>query len=864
MHKRFVFIILFLVLNLGASVVTQAQTITTIAGTGVAGFSGDGGSALSADLFSPVLVTLDANGNLFFSDNRNHRIRRIDALTGIITTVAGSGPVGPGPGGFGGDGGLATSATLNFPNKVAFDLAGNLFFADNANHRIRRIDAVTGIITTVAGTGTAGFSGDGGLALNAELFGPTSLLFDSNGNMLVADQRNHRIRKIDAITGIITTIAGSGSAGPGPGGFSGDNGPAINALLYHPGDIVIDAQGNLLFTDQGNNRIRKIQAATGIITTIAGIGPSDPSSGGFAGDGGPATNAQFFTPSALTLDSNGNLFVCDHYNNRVRMINTAGIITTVAGSGPTGIGTGSFGGDGGPATSALLHQPNGVVVSALGKLFIADQGNQRIRTLNQPPNCSGASIADQSAGTNCQALISGADVSGVTDPDNDNLVITVNPTTLSLGVNSVTVTADDGNGGTCSTIIIVNVVDNAAPVPNVANLPDAIGECSVTLTAPTATDNCAGSITATTSDPLIYNTQGTFTVIWAYNDGNGNTCQQTQKVIVDDITAPTPNVANLPDIVGECNATINSTPMATDNCAGSITATTIYPLIYNTQGTFTVTWTYNDGNGNTCQQTQKVIVDDITAPTLTVNSTPITLWPPNHQYVTINVSQCVTSISDNCNSLLSISDVVITQVSSDEPEDARGGGDGSTTNDIVITSCSSVKLRAEREGSGNGRVYRIHLQVSDGNGNSTTATCQVHVPKSQNGNPAVDDGAAAGYIVTSSCGSAPKFSSNLDNNAKLEIVIPGDYALEQNYPNPFNPETEIRFQLPQDSHVLLKLFNTLGREILTLADGQYQAGYHRLRWNGKDAQGNPLASGVYLYQLRAGGFSQVRKMSLLR
>ena len=790
MHKRFVFIILFLVLNLGASVVTQAQTITTIAGTGVAGFSGDGGSALSADLFSPVLVTLDANGNLVFSDNRNHRIRRIDALTGIITTVAGSGPVGPGPGGFGGDGGLATSATLNFPNKVAFDLAGNLFFADNANHRIRRIDAVTGIITTVAGTGTAGFSGDGGLALNAELFGPVSVLIQPNGDMLIGDQRNHRIRKIDFVTGIITTLAGSGPAGPGPGSFGGDNGSATDALLFHPGDMVMDAQGNLLFTDMGNNRIRKIDTATGVITTIAGIGPSDASGGAFGGDGGPASSAQLFFPTALVLDANGNLFFSDHYNNRIRMINTAGIITTVAGSGPTGIGTGSFGGDGGLATSAFLHQPNGVAIDASGRLLIADQENQRIRIvpINQPPNCSGAFIVDQSAGANCQATISGADVSGVIDFNNDNLTITVSPTTLSLGANSVTVTADDGNGGTCSTIIIVNVVDNAAPVPNVANLPDAIGECSVTLTAPTATDNCAGSISATTNDPLIY----------------------------------------------------------------------------NTQGTFTVTWTYNDGNGNTCQQTQQVIVDDITAPTLTVNSAPFTLWPPNHQYVTINVSQCVTSISDNCNNSLSMSDVVITQVSSDEPEDAQGGGDGSTTNDIVITSCSSVKLRAERQGSGNGRVYRIHLQVSDGNGNSTTATCQVHVPKSQNGNPAVDDGAAAGYIVTSSCGSAPKFSSNLDNKAKLEIVIPGDYALEQNYPNPFNPETEIRFQLPQASHVVLKIFNTLGREIITLADRQLEAGYHRLRWNGEDAHGITLTSGVYLYQLRAGGFSQVKKMSLLR
>ncbi len=715
MHARVTFATLLLSLLLGTFFVTQAQTITTIAGTGVAGFSGDGGSALSAELFSPVLVTLDANGNLFFSDNRNHRIRRIDAMTGVITTVAGSGPVGPGPGGFGGDGGPATSATLNFPNKVTFDSAGNLFFADNANHRIRRIDVVTGVITTVAGTGVAGFSGDGGLALNAELFGPVSVSFQPNGDMLITDQRNHRIRKIDATTGIITTIAGSGPAGPGPGSFGGDSGPATSALLFHPGDMVIDPQGDLLFTDQGNNRIRKIQTVTGIITTIAGIGPSDPSTGGFAGDGGLAISAQFFTPSALALDACGNLYVTDHYNNRVRMISTAGIITTVAGSGSTGIGVGGFGGDGGLATSALLHQPNGVVVDGSGRLLIADQENQRIR------------------------------------------------------------------------IITGNVVDNTAPVPDVANLPDATGECSVTLTAPTATDNCAGSITATTSDPLTY----------------------------------------------------------------------------NTQGNFTVTWTYGDGNGNTSQQTQKVIVDDVTSPTFTVSSTPISLWPPNHKYVTINVSQCVTSVSDNCNSSLSTGDVVITQVSSDEPEDAQGGGDGNTTDDIVVTSCSTVDLRRERQGSGNGRVYTIHLQVSDGNGNSSTATCQVHVPKSQNGNPAVDGGAAAGYIVTSSCGSAPKFSGNF-GNTKPQAVIPDGYTLQQNYPNPFNPTTEITFALPEASEVTLAIYNTYGQLVRTLASGNYASGRYKVVWDGKNEAGAQVSSGVHLYVIKAGTFKAQRRLVLTK
>lgn len=705
MHSFVMSLLLFI------SVVAPAQTITTIAGTGVAGFSGDGGSALSADLFSPVLVTLDASGNIFFADNRNHRIRKIDAVTGVITTIAGSGPVGPGPGGFGGDGGLATNAVLNFPNKVTFDLAGNLFVADNANHRIRRIDAITGAITTIAGTGVAGFSGDGGLATNAELFGPVSVLIQSNGDILITDQRNHRIRKIDAVSNIITTIAGSGPTGPGPGSFNGDGGLATNALLFHPGDMIFDAQGNLLFTDMSNNRIRKIDVATGIITTIAGTGPSDVSGGAFGGDGGLALNAQFFFPTALARDAIGNLFVTDHFNNRVRMINTAGIITTVAGSGPTGIGVGGFGGDGGPTTSAFLHQPNGVAIDALGRLLIADQENQRIRIvpLNQPPNCSNATIANRSAGANCQATISGAEVTGVIDPDNDDLTITVNPTTLSLGANSVTVTADDGNGGTCSTSITVNVIDNNAP-------------------------------------------------------------------------------------------------------------------------------------------------------TLIVNSTPITLWPPNHQYVTINVSQFVTSVSDNCNSSISVNDVVITQVSSDEPEDAQGGGDGNTNNDIVITSCSTVDLRAERQGSGNGRVYTIHLQVSDGNDNTATATCQVHVPKSQNGKPAVDDGTAAGYIVDGNCSSATKLSSNF---SKPMMILEG-YALEQNYPNPFNPITEITFAIPEPAEVSLSIYNIHGQLVRRLVSGHYAAGRYSVKWNATNGDNVPVTSGLYLYMLKAGNFIAQRRLVLMK
>ena len=242
------------------------------------------------------------------------------------------------------------------------------------------------------------------------------------------------------------------------------------------------------------------------------------------------------------------------------------------------------------------------------EIFIAKLGPS-----NQPPDCSGAVIADHSADANCQATISGADVTAVIDPDGDPLTITVSPTTLVLGANTVTVTADDGNGGTCSTDITVNVVDDTAPVPDVANLPDATGECSVTLTAPTATDNCAGSITATTTDPTTYTTQGSFSVTWTYDDGNGNTSQQTQNVIVDDVTDPviTLNGANPLTLIRFSGPYVEPEAVVTDNCNPSPSLAISGTVDTNLPGSYPVTYNADDGNGNTSQVIRTVnVIDD--------------------------------------------------------------------------------------------------------------------------------------------------------------------------------------------------------------------------------------------------------------
>ena len=268
---------------------------------------------------TPVGVAFDSAGNLYIGDNSNSRVRKVNAATGTVTTVAGTGAAG-----YSGDGGAATSAQLNGPEVVALDSAGNLYIAEYYNNRIRKVAAATGIITTVAGNGTQNYSGDGGAATSAALWSPTGVAVDSANNLYIADFGNHRIRKVAAATGIITTVAGNGTLG-----YSGDNGPATSAELADPTQVVLDSAGNLIIADPGNNRVRKVTLATGIITTIAGTG-----TGAYAGDGGAATSAALHNPEYLTLDSADNLYIGDYLNNRVRKVNAAtGIITTIAGNG---------------------------------------------------------------------------------------------------------------------------------------------------------------------------------------------------------------------------------------------------------------------------------------------------------------------------------------------------------------------------------------------------------------------------------------------------------------------------------------------------------------------------------------------------
>jgi uncharacterized protein (TIGR03437 family) len=351
--------------------VSPAGIISTVAGNGNAGYSGDGGPATSASLSLPAGVAVDSSGNLFIADSDNNVIRKVSAATGHISTVAGDGIVG-----FGGDGGPATSALLNYPVAVVLDGAGNLYIADYFNDRLRMVSA-SGIITTFAGNGNFRFGGDGGPATSASLNLPGAVAVDASGTLFIADTENNRIRAVSP-AGIITTVAGNGSAGA-----SGDDGPATSAQLFGPGDVAVDGSGNLYIADTENQRIRKV-STSGFITTVAGNGVSatcEPC-GGFSGDGGQATSALLDGPAGVAVDASGNLFIADTYNNRVRKVSAAGIITTIAGSGPANTIGGSYGGDGGPASSAHLSAPQGVAVDTGGNVLIADTRNNRIRKVS--------------------------------------------------------------------------------------------------------------------------------------------------------------------------------------------------------------------------------------------------------------------------------------------------------------------------------------------------------------------------------------------------------------------------------------------------------------------------------------------------
>ena len=389
--------------------VAASGGITTYAGTGIAGYSGDGGKASAARIFDPIGAVLDSAGDLVFSDFGNCVVRKITP-GGIISTIAGNGTCG-----YSGDGGPAKQASLAGPWAVAYDSKGNLYISDTSDEVVRQV-STAGIITTYAGNGTLGYSGDGGPATQATMDGPSGLAFDGSNNLYIADRFNHVVRSVNATTGIITTFAGNGIQG-----FTGDGGPATQAEMGNVRGLAF-YRGSLYISNAGGSRVRYVVLSTGIINSYAGAGygydgdghalsasefargsgivlnstvafmiaDTDNArvrkltggvmrtfAGGFSGDGSPATSASLNQPQAVVFDKFGNYYIADAPGNSVRKVSPAGVISTFAGTGVSG-----YSGDGGSATSAQLYYPDGVGIDSAGNIYVSDNGNLVIRKIN--------------------------------------------------------------------------------------------------------------------------------------------------------------------------------------------------------------------------------------------------------------------------------------------------------------------------------------------------------------------------------------------------------------------------------------------------------------------------------------------------
>lgn len=330
--------------------------VTTYAGNGNPAFSGDGGPAAQASINRVVALATDASGNLYAAEELSNRVRKID-VNGVIDTLAGNGSPG-----FSGDGGPAAQAQLSVPLGVCVDPAQNVYINDTGNKRIRKVTP-SGTITTIAGTGAAVHGGDGGPALSASFVNPIRCVVDRNSNLYIADQGAHRVRRIDP-AGNITTYAGTGAPG-----FSGDGGPAAAAALSNPTALATDAAGNLYITDQVNHKIRRVDTG-GAIQTVAFNGSSS-----YGGDGGPALSASAYFPGSVAVDGAGSLLIVDTLANRVRKV-TGGTISTVAGNGAAG-----FSGDNGPALQAMFSGPFAIALDSRGNTFVGDIANNRIRKI---------------------------------------------------------------------------------------------------------------------------------------------------------------------------------------------------------------------------------------------------------------------------------------------------------------------------------------------------------------------------------------------------------------------------------------------------------------------------------------------------
>lgn len=532
----------------------SSSTIQTFAGNHTVAYSGDGNAATSAALSAPGGVFVDGSEDLFIADTYNCAVREVAAASGNVQTVAGNGTCG-----YSGDGAAATSAELNYPDGVFVDSGGDIFIADTENSVIREVVAATGNIQTVAGNGTAGYTGDGGAATSAQLSSPFGVFVDGSGNIFIADTDNSAIRCVvgtaggcfgsTLAVGDITTVAGTGTPCQDPTTSCGDGGAATSAQLNFPGGLFVDGFGNLFIADTFDSKIREVAVATSDIQTVAGTG-----SAGYSGDGGPATSGLLYDPYGVSVDSSGNIFIADTSNSVVReVVAVSGNIQTIAGNGTEG-----YTGDGGPATSAELAHPLGVAGDASGDLFVADTENSRIRELTSTVSViSIPSSATLPAGGSQQfaATVTGASNTSVTWEVNgviggNSTVGTISRLGSYLAPTSISSPAT----------ITVNAVANANGV-NAARAQVTIVSGSTTPTVTVRTNPTVTEVYTSTSQTFIANLTGTTdtSVNWQVNGvpgGNSTVGTISAGVYSAPATVPSPRTIVI-SAVSQANSNIS-------------------------------------------------------------------------------------------------------------------------------------------------------------------------------------------------------------------------------------------------------------------------------------------------------------------
>ncbi|MFH1851995.1 MAG: choice-of-anchor Q domain-containing protein [Candidatus Neomarinimicrobiota bacterium] len=855
---------------------TPAQ-IKTIAGNGNNSDTGDGGLAINAQLKDPTSIAVGPDGSIYIAEESGYRVRRI-APDGIISTFAGTG-IGTSTG----DGGLATAATLRSPRGVAVDPIGNEYISEYYGYKIRKVDT-TGVISTIAGTGSYGFSGDGGAATSAQLYYPEGVTVGPDNCIYIADSGNQRIRRIDS-AGIISTVAGNGGRG-----FSGDGGSATSAWLYYPHQVAFDQSNNMYIADFGNNRIRMVDS-DGVITTVAGSGVK-----GYSGDGGLAINAQLNLPSSIEIDNNDNLLICDQSNNRIRIVTPSGIINTLAGDGNAG-----FGGDNGDPTAASLKYPSYLAVTNTEEIFIVDRMNYRLRQISPRQYILAGTPGDSDTGANQvnisaydgaalsnldftitivnindpPAITSPAGVLAVedqrfayhataSDPDSPQLDWTfpVLPAWLATTADSIFGIARHGDIDTVFTAIVTDgeyfdTMQVAVTVQQI-NDPPLITSAGNTLAVEdqyfvyraTASDEEADPVSLTFAQYPNWLTAAADSIFGTPMDG---VVDSSFLVIASDGSSSDSMLVIL------SVQAINDPPVITsaDTAAAIEDQYFVYRCHAQDPDNGNLTWSFPERpnwlyaaadslygtprQGDHNSSFTIIVSDGEYSDTLVVALLVQPVNDPPAEFILLQPADATTIMlaPDNLEQSLAL----LWSSAGDEEGD-------SVFYTLQLTAGLNILMLPAITDTSITWTYAELVALLDTAANATGSWTVTASDRQQ----------------TISAANGP-FTLTIDRSALAiagGLPIPEKFALHPNYPNPFNPATTICYDLPEQTAVKITIYDLQGRLVKTLVDRIEEPGYRSIRWDGTNVHGRQVSAGMYICLIRTAEYQARRKMLLLK